>query len=603
MTARSSLPGPLRVVCVVVLLLLGIGARGARGLQLGSFYDSLVAADPTVIFGSAVLVNMSSTGPQLTPDDAVAFRRAGLVGTTSTMPAPRSIAFGVNTLSEMWTVLVALHLAKNGLLHLHASIPNLWLPAALSSSPSLINPAFPTVPITIQHLMTHTSTLTEVGFASGYNTTPGSVGTLDEFVEDLFHVYGDEIFSTSTAPGDGATFRFSRTNIALLGYIINKVIAATEPGGIGAYMFTNIIQPLGMFNTFVLDRHGQLGNRPYPEGITYDWLPEISLQDLSDDGTSVVNTRRITAAFIADCMFYTTTSDLFYLLQGLFLPKGLFTHTLGKQLRANAVAVNDAALPYVTHRANGLYLFNITRLCEEMAVDPHAATPPCSFPPGTPSYGLMASGPFNQVALVCVEGTSSSCSGASVSYYHHADRMFNSSVYIRNYALSLSLASITSAMDAGTADGGIQGIFVFTGVFATIVVVLLSSYIADYLIQPAPPLNVIVPVPRPVEDDSPHASAGCNDDWSRMLTPDGRCHFGGGGVGAASSSGPPNDLAAMVNHSRQLSTPPLPGQTASVEDPYVDTDGFRSASTFSEDDQQFPPLSGQSSVPRFDVYI
>lgn len=374
------------------------------------------------------------------------------------------------------------------------------------------------------------------------NVTTLELPTNDEFVADLFATHGQALFSADLGrPGRAGSFLFSRTNTALATYIINTqiVLAQREQGvpedelsGLGTFLMDVIFPALSLVDTFVLDRTGRRSPSVYPPRQTTDWLPFISMQDVSADGRTEVVNRPIHPAYAADYMVYTTTNSLLSLMARVLLPEGPFYDTIGARLSEGAVAIGTLpAAQYLANSGAGLFNMSLTALCDLLghSLDDSSSVncaTLCTFEAGvnvasdTAAYGLIASGEFSQVAIVCVPSlvTGTWCSATAVAYNQKpgnglSERLSGDTPFTP-WPLLVSVASVaeftsqplppttgeptpapTDPPGPPRMDTKNFGLYVFLGVLATVVVVVVASYVADYFIQPAPPAKIIVPVP------------------------------------------------------------------------------------------------------------
>ena len=183
--------------------------------------------------------------------DAPDYRFAGASGFADLMddtPMPPEGAFRIGSITKMFTAVVIMQLAENGVLTLDDPLA-LWLPEVAEQLPYGDQ-------ITLRHLLTHTSGLFNVVEHEAYYADLFTEMVVDEATGNVTlacvqrnprdtlarYVYGKD---AQFEPG--AQWRYSNTNYTLLGMVIE---AAAEMPLAEAYR-THIYEPLGMTSTFL----------------------------------------------------------------------------------------------------------------------------------------------------------------------------------------------------------------------------------------------------------------------------------------------------------------------------------------------------------------
>ncbi len=183
--------------------------------------------------------------------DAPAYRFAGASGSanlTYDTPMPPEGAFRIGSITKMFTAVVIMQLAEDGVLTLDDLLA-LWLPEVADQLPYGDQ-------ITLRHLLTHTSGLFNVVEHEAYyadlftemvvDEVTGSV-TLDCVERDPHDTLARYVYGKEAQFEPGAQWRYSNTNYTLLGMVIE---AAADMPLAEAYR-THIYEPLGMTSTFL----------------------------------------------------------------------------------------------------------------------------------------------------------------------------------------------------------------------------------------------------------------------------------------------------------------------------------------------------------------
>ncbi|MBK9295263.1 MAG: beta-lactamase family protein [Oligoflexia bacterium] len=183
--------------------------------------------------------------------DAPAYRFAGASGSanlTDDTPMPPEGAFRIGSITKMFTAVVIMQLAEDGVLTLDDPLA-LWLPQVATQLPYGDQ-------ITLRHLLTHTSGLFNVVEHEAYyadlfaemvvDEEAGTV-TLPCVQRDPHDTLARYVYGKDAQFEPGAQWRYSNTNYTLLGMVIE---AAAEMPLAEAYR-TRIYEPLGMASTFL----------------------------------------------------------------------------------------------------------------------------------------------------------------------------------------------------------------------------------------------------------------------------------------------------------------------------------------------------------------
>ncbi|PBJ68097.1 hypothetical protein BCY84_22415 [Trypanosoma cruzi cruzi] len=171
----------------------------------------------------------------------------------------------------------------------------------------------------------------------------------------------------------------------------------------------------------------------------------------------------------------TCTTPLHWILRSLHTSFFLGGHhtAVGNALKNDPVNINGENVPPgAVSRSLGVYGFDPKILCRELG-----DTETCDFGDGANLYGWALTGAYNQIALLC---TSKKCVAAEVSY-------FQTRSTIKPHALGLAVSSLKQMKVRPPLQGGkLYPLYVFIGVLATIIISIVGSYVADYIVQPAP---------------------------------------------------------------------------------------------------------------------
>lgn len=416
----------------------------------------------------------------------------------------------VNNLGELLVTAAALKLVETSVLpSLDSSIPAAFLPRQVP----LVNPSATSTPITLRHLMTHTSTLSDASFATSRRTSPTAVSDLSSFIIGYFitssggtNVLSSSIFTTGT-PGAAASYNYAKINTALLTFIIERAVIQNPSlvtGGIYtalAYVRETIIAPLGLSNTITLTLVGGVPTVSYPAG-GQAWTNAI-VEDRMP-GNIVVNTKPLHPAYFSDYMTFMSTSDMARLARSLWLDTSTTSAnlaTVGTTMRSvnNGVTVSNVAGQ--NGQGLGIYYFNGATMCASALATNAVAR--CPLTAAHSVWGLVATGLMSQVAVYCTDAVSSQNPTCVVTTHSFDD----SSPNLKSADLSQAMAAaafqlaigdtstVTQTTVTTSSRSSLYGVWVFLGVLGVLVFVLVASYFTEYIIQPAPVISG-VPVPQ-----------------------------------------------------------------------------------------------------------
>lgn len=183
--------------------------------------------------------------------DAPEYQFAGASGFANladgTLMSPEG-AFRIGSITKMFTAVVILQLAEDGILTLDDPLA-LWLPEVAAQLPYGDQ-------ITLRHLLTHTSGLFNVVEHESYyadiftemvvDEATGNV-TLDCIERDPNDTLARYVYGKEAQFEPGTQWRYSNTNYTLLGMVIET--AAKMP--LAEAYRTHIYEPLGMTSTFL----------------------------------------------------------------------------------------------------------------------------------------------------------------------------------------------------------------------------------------------------------------------------------------------------------------------------------------------------------------
>ncbi|MFC5510716.1 serine hydrolase domain-containing protein [Massilia jejuensis] len=185
-----------------------------------------IAADPACELAS--LSVLAIRNGELAYEGQFGRRRIGH-GAVADLPATPDTLYRVASISKMVTTLGLMRLVEDGAVTLEADVSG-YLGFTLR------NPNFPARPITLRHLLTHTSSLRD---AAGYSLPAGTA--LRELTMPGERLHGDgAMWATTAGPGD--YFTYSNLGWGVIGTLMERV------GGerFDRLMERLLLQPLGL---------------------------------------------------------------------------------------------------------------------------------------------------------------------------------------------------------------------------------------------------------------------------------------------------------------------------------------------------------------------
>ena len=165
----------------------------------------------------------------------------GFADVENGIPVTHSTQFLLASMSKLFTGTATMQLKEDGMLQLNDDI-NEYLPWQLN------HPVHSTTPMTIQQLMTHTSSINDNWAAmSNYYGYPDPTMSLEACMLDYFTVAGENYNANQNFIGStpGTTFKYSNMATALNGYI-TEIVSSTP---FDDYCDEHIFEPLCMEKT------------------------------------------------------------------------------------------------------------------------------------------------------------------------------------------------------------------------------------------------------------------------------------------------------------------------------------------------------------------
>lgn len=452
-------------------------------------YQSLADADASLIGGATIAIGKD--GPYWPSSQA--FGRGVRAGQRMDLSA----CTNMNTMFELLTSASLVKLFQDT-----QFTPSLDDPIAASLSPFGIPIVNPTtgVAVTYRHLMQHTSTITDSGFSAYTRTTPATVGSLASFVEAYLTTGSGGTLQpsafSSREPGSPSAYSFARANIALVAYIINRVISTQGLSylGVADYAFQNFVAPMGLSSTFFLQTDGSAAKVVAPPAYSGAFTGVdptnaanyaafyqncIVDQDMTTSGVL------IHPAFVSDYMPYTTAEDIARLVFNLFLSGKQRWTTVSNELRSVFVlSQNSGRVPFQTATGLGLMFFDGQAMCDTaLAAGVLSSCPLVNI---TRPYGYLTSRDKVQTGFVCGDDTSIGPLCVVNTF------VFSGASSSRDATAFVSLTAATFqdlAGDPFAASGVVVappekdewfGVYVFLGVYGTLVVVYIITKIVIY---------------------------------------------------------------------------------------------------------------------------
>lgn len=461
--------------------------------------DARPRGDRTIF--AAAVVSVDSTGVLNEGTFAAGFRNPEL-------QAPMMIdnSLRANAAGELLLGLVTMQLIDQQLLPtLDSSIPASLFPKGVT----LVNPNHLGVPLTLRHLLTHTSSLRDSDrFVPAPVVSGGgnSVLTLAAFCEAYF-VAADgptrfsaqtDIWGTEGAPGPN-NYGFAQSNIALLSFIVETALRsdATKVKNVAnplaAYIEESIFGALGMTGSYFLNRDG---STPLIEG----GFRVFDQRKVSETTQNEATTEQvpIRAPFLADAMFITSAADLAKLVAALFVNTASAHFRLGQIMRTQVINVTDARRPGVIGQGFGIVEFDAAFVCSAVATISDTTAAGCSLTSNRQLYGVISIGDQTAVSAVCTTAPLVSGQVAQTACTTTVHAFYPVNAQTTRLSLAAAGAALNNAFidpalfegdtfdEARMTRSGWFSFSAFLGLFGTVVAVLLFAYFAEYFIHPAP---------------------------------------------------------------------------------------------------------------------
>jgi CubicO group peptidase (beta-lactamase class C family) len=541
-SANQYMPALHRMLFAVVLLCTA-ACVVSDVTDLQSYYTYLRAQDSTIFAGSVLA--MDTTGKLHTSSVVV-----GSGQFTTTVPMTESTSFGINAVSESYVATTIINLVSTGTLpfSLNEVIPAGYLPRGVSD---FFNPNFPLVRMTMQMLMQHTSSIDASADFQAYTQTKstGSVVTLAAFCEAFFVSTTTNTTKTSiwrpVQPGLASTYLYNPANVALLAFIANVAISSNSALVVSsnktaaAYVQEVIFNPLGMSASFLLSTSGTapVTSNPIQSPV---FTGNAVVQPLTtsgasgDDGNTLVH-----PAYLADYMYYSTSSDLGKYVRSLFLAASGSTTTfsaVGTQMQSSTVSIAAVSgIPTgVTRQGLGIMYFDGGVMCA--AAIASGVITSCPLTSSSTVYGNYGRGARSLVGYFCTTQASSTnptCVVVQLSYFNIGASATKSYTYLLGYAAAAFQSAIGSSVingpsPAATTTDSVYGVYVFIGVTAVFLFVMAASYTAEHIIQPAPIVATVPPHSLPIPQSYQQQYEENQKYYDDEVAPQ---HYGGGAGG------------------------------------------------------------------------
>lgn len=199
--------------------------------EIDAFVTSKMAEAGIMGIGTAVLVDRKIVWSQ----------GYGYSDYKKSVPFTPDTIMNVGSIAKTFTGVAMMKAVQDGKLSLDADI-NMYLPFRV------VNPRHPNSRITLRHLATHTSGITDRWevYSKQYHYGEESPLSLEAFLKGYFESDGQDYSQDNYNEGKPGQHRdYSNIGAALAGYIVER--ATGEP--LNAYTRQHIFEPLGMKNT------------------------------------------------------------------------------------------------------------------------------------------------------------------------------------------------------------------------------------------------------------------------------------------------------------------------------------------------------------------
>ncbi|HLA63578.1 MAG TPA: serine hydrolase domain-containing protein [Rhodothermales bacterium] len=228
----------LPAVLLATVAFLTVAAAGLRAQPLP---QSEAALDSLIAQRMADVGIMGVSAAVIVDREVVWMRGYGFADYARTRPFTPHIAMNVASIAKPFTGVAMMRAVQEGRLSLDADV-NTYLPFRV------VNPHHPDEPITLRHLATHTSGITDRWevYRTAYRFNGAPTVPLGDFLADYFTpggaTYAPDNFLDARP---GALRDYSNIGAALAGFIVERAFG--EP--LAVYTRRHIFEPLGMTNT------------------------------------------------------------------------------------------------------------------------------------------------------------------------------------------------------------------------------------------------------------------------------------------------------------------------------------------------------------------
>ena len=434
----------------------------------------------------------------------------GLANVAEAEPMRTDSPMRLGHVGELLLAVVTQHLITlNFLPQADSSIPPRLLPAGQSFT----HPNFLGQPLTLRQLMTHTSGLQDTSRfnQAPFQQTAGTGNTIQDLrtaTEAYFltttstgRQVATDVWAVSRQPGLNSSFFYAKSNVALLAYIVQSIIAERPglvrgPQTVGGLIQEFVLGPLGMINTYFILPDGSLP-------AVQTGLAQLSGKKVQEraSGGGVATNLPVHAMYVADHMLVTSASDLVKLLNALFVDQTSTFLSIGSSLKANMIFITDPNRPHVLKQGFGIVQFDAAGLCT--AWQTASGSIQCPVSTARDVWGFTAGSSFASITGMCTTSptivdvaTTTSCSAAAQAYntqpaksplntYNIVSGSFDQLYVDRSLTEGFVITPETQSRSA------LFGFLVFVGITAVIFSVMLLAYFVEYIVQPAPVAGIV----------------------------------------------------------------------------------------------------------------
>eukprot|EP00760_Papus_ankaliazontas_P030143 PhM_4_TR4622/c0_g1_i1/m.43131 len=478
----------LVVLAIPLLLLYVVIGASANGV-FQAVFNSQKAADSTLYGASVITTDLNG----LRWDLSGAY---GIVNSASQIMNLDTI-LRVNTMSEVLLAIVAERLVDANILTVSSTLSTSYTP----NGASFTHPNTGRT-LTVEMLLTHTSMLNEVSWASYFTTTNEGTALTSPvdfaaFVNSYFFVttsgttsLKSNIWITTTA-STTHRYSFSRANIALLAYYLDRLIAARKPSSatsLETYLQAVVLNSMSLSDTFYENEAGT-----YPGNYLLNARRAKDLSSATATATVFVH-----PAKYADVMLYSTPLDLARMARDLFINSNTATnpfYTIGTRMKATTDITSSVSTDGYTVRIGqsrqgiGIFYFDGAKMCS-LALASRLVTA-CPLTATSNVWGYLAAERTTLTGFFCTDHNiqNPTCVVTTHLYYSSSTAKSNDlAMTMAAVAFQSALgtqASLVVTTTSGSNDS-LFGLWVFFGVVGVILFVLLAAYFTEYIIQPAP---------------------------------------------------------------------------------------------------------------------